>query len=391
MAIDLCTRFDSGNAVLLAPIPDAGPDAGPDCPVVLRLSIRPDQGSAHYQWFHLRLSGVRDQAVELRFENAGGASYPTAWNGYRAVCSVDRQTWTRVQTDYQDGVLVIRHTPSADCVYFAYFAPYSLERHHDWLAHCLGLAASARHRAQLRHDVLGLSLDGRPLDRLVLGHGPRTLWLIGRQHPGESMASWWMEGLLGRLLDPDDALTGQLLDRATVHIVPMMNPDGATRGHLRTNACGANLNREWHQPTLERSPEVKVVRDEMDRTGVDLCLDVHGDEALPYNFLSGADGTPGFGPRLAGLQDAFAQAYQRANPDLQRVHGYPPPRAGQGNMSMCTNQISQRFDCLSFTLEMPFKDNADAPDPVLGWSPARCQRLGASAVDAMMAVADELR
>ena len=38
--------------------------------------------------------------------------------------------------------------------------------------------------------------------------------------------------------------------------------DGAFRGHLRTNACGANLNREWCTtgdyvaPTLERSPEV---------------------------------------------------------------------------------------------------------------------------------------
>ena len=35
-----------------------------------------------------------------------------------------------------------------------------------------------------------------------------------------------------------------------------MNPDGSYRGHLRTNACGANLNREWKTPTLEKSPEV---------------------------------------------------------------------------------------------------------------------------------------
>ena len=35
-----------------------------------------------------------------------------------------------------------------------------------------------------------------------------------------------------------------------------MNPDGSYRGHLRTNASGANLNREWKKPTLEHSPEV---------------------------------------------------------------------------------------------------------------------------------------
>ena len=37
-----------------------------------------------------------------------------------------------------------------------------------------------------------------------------------------------------------------------------MNPDGSYRGHLRTNACGANLNREWKAPNLEHSPEVST-------------------------------------------------------------------------------------------------------------------------------------
>ncbi len=32
------------------------------------------------------------------------------------------------------------------------------------------------------------------------------------------------------------------------------------RGHLRTNAAGANLNREWANPTLEYSPEARDAR-----------------------------------------------------------------------------------------------------------------------------------
>ena len=43
-----------------------------------------------------------------------------------------------------------------------------------------------------------------------------------------------------------------------------MNPDGSWRGHLRTNATGANLNREWLEPSKERSPEVLAVRSFMD-------------------------------------------------------------------------------------------------------------------------------
>lgn len=32
------------------------------------------------------------------------------------------------------------------------------------------------------------------------------MWIVARQHPGESMAEWWCEGLLKRLVDPHDAL-----------------------------------------------------------------------------------------------------------------------------------------------------------------------------------------
>lgn len=378
--LSLSSAFDSGNIELLAPI---GPP-GPDGVVELRLAIRPDAPSGHYQWFHFRVSGARGQALRLRIENAAGASYPPAWSGSRAVFSLDRQRWERAETRYEGGQLIITHTPGADACWFAYFAPYSLERHQDLIARC---QASGR----ARHRVLGRSVEGRDLDALVVGQGPRSLWLIARQHPGESMASWWMEGLLGRLLDPDDALARALRDRATLHIVPLMNPDGAYRGHLRTNAAGADLNRQWADPSPSHSPEVLAVREAMDQAGVDLCLDVHGDEALPYVFLSGAEGIPGWTARLAELQERFAAAMQRANPDLQRVHGYPVDPPGGATMTMCTTAVAQRFDCLALTLEMPFKDNADAADPVQGWSPGRCERLGASAIDALMAVVDELR
>ena len=196
---------------------------------------------------------------------------------------------------------------------------------------------------------------------------------------------------LAALLDEADPIARTLLDRAVLYVVPHMNPDGSFRGHLRNNAMGANLNREWHAPTEARSPEVAFTLAAMDETGVDLCLDVHGDEELPYNFISGAEGTPGFSPRLAGLDARFQEALERANPDFQRVHGYPVDAPGTADMSMCTNAVGERFDCLAMTLEMPFKDNANAPDERVGWSPDRCASLGASALDAMVAVVDDLR
>ena len=81
-----------------------------------------------------------------------------------------------------------------------------------------------------------------------------------------------------------------------------MNPDGSYRGHLRTNAVGANLNREWLEPTMERSPEVYLVREQMLNIGVDMFLDIHGDEALPYNFVAGCEGNPSYDERNQALE-----------------------------------------------------------------------------------------
>ena len=77
---------------------------------------------------------------------------------------------------------------------------------------------------------------------------------------------------------------------------------------MRTNATGANLNREWaptgsyHAPTLERSPEAYYVLNETIKLGCDLFLDIHGDEAIPHNFLTSMMGNPRWGERLQRLE-----------------------------------------------------------------------------------------
>ena len=201
-----------------------------------------------------------------------------------------------------------------------------------------------------------------------------------------------LPGLLHRLLglrQPGGAVDGlarRLLSQFTFHIVPNMNPDGGVRGHLRTNACGANLNREWcttgeyEAPTLARSPEVLHALAAMDSTGVDVFVDVHGDEGLPFTFVAGAEGLGIWGPRIKALQGAFLGAYARANPDMQAEFGYDPDPPLEGNLAVCSNQVAQRFDCLGVTLEMPFKVCASNAGEV-NFDGGRCAALGASLLD----------
>jgi len=372
MTLSVSSAFDGGNIRLVAIEGDR-----------IDLEIVKDHQSDFYQWFYFRLTGGAGRALELRLLNCAGAAYPHGWAGYRACVSEDREAWRRTDTDYADGVLTIRVTPPSDSLWIAYFAPYTMERHHDLIAEIVTVPG-------VEYRSLGQTLDGRELDYLRLEGGKLQVWLYARQHPGETMAEWWMEGALERLLDQSDPVTRRLREKATFHIVPNMNPDGSFRGHLRTNAVGTNLNREWHAPSLEKSPEVFHVRAEMDRTGVDFAMDVHGDEAIAANFLAGFEGIPRWSQGQQDLYDAFAAALVAATPDFQTAKGYEIAGPGQANLSMSTAQLAERFGAVSMTLEMPFKDNDELPDPEFGWSPDRSRLLARACLDALHAVIDRI-
>jgi murein tripeptide amidase MpaA len=357
----------------------------------LTLKIRKDSHADFTQWFHFRLSGARGVPCTLRFENAGACTYKDGWVDYRAVASYDREHWFRVPTTFDGSVMTVRHTPERDAVWYAYFEPYSLERHQ-------ALVGRAARSKLVRIERLGATVDGRDLDLVTIDsrssadaadaaverrpekekHDRKTVWIVARQHPGESMAEWFVEGLLERLLDEADPVARKLLDVAVFHIVPNMNPDGSVRGNLRTNAAGANLNREWTAPSMEKSPEVFLVRQRLQQTGVDAFFDIHGDEGLPYVFVAGGEMLPGFTDAQRRAQDGFISGFKRASPDFQDVHGYEAGKYSADALKLASKWVGHTYGCLSLTLEMPFKDNADLPDERIGWNGERSRKLGAA-------------
>ncbi len=129
MAITISSAFDAGNIRVVKQDGD-----------LIDLEIVKDHMSDFYQWFYFRLAGAEGREITLRITNCEGAAYPHGWPDYRACLSVDREEWVRVPgTSYADGVLTISLTPASDCVWLAYFAPYSMERHHDLVTAIAGL------------------------------------------------------------------------------------------------------------------------------------------------------------------------------------------------------------------------------------------------------------
>lgn len=367
--IQISAAFDSGNIAVQS---IKGAEAV--------LAIRRDEQSDFFQWFHFRVSGAAKRMLVLRLTGLNAAAYPGGWAGYRACVSEDRQYWGRADSQWEPerdgGSLTIRYQPRGDMAWFAYFAPYSMERHHD-------LVARIARAPGVAYRCLGHSLDGQPIDCLDIGTGPTQVWLYARQHPGESMAEWWMEGALELLADPADPHARRLRAACTFHLVPNANPDGSRRGHLRTNAVGVNLNREWAAPSPERSPEVVAIRDAMDESGVDFSIDVHGDEAIPAVFFAGFDGIPSWTARQGEGYERYRRILARRTPDFQTARGYPVAGKGRANLTMSTNQLAERFGAVAFTLEMPFKDHDDNPDREQGWSPERSKLLARECLAAL--------
>jgi murein tripeptide amidase MpaA len=400
----------------------------------IRLAIRPDSSAEFRQWFCFRVDDAAGEPLAFALENAASATYADAFDGYRVCASYDPEgdRWFRVPTTWDGEQLRFEHTPDEPSVTYAYFAPFSYARHEALLAR-----VDAARGAEV--VTIGETVQGRPMHLVVIGAPPHDadddgsewdekttpdaamseddaadddeseasggdteippsmasrrlkVWLIARQHPGETMAEWLAEGFVGRLLDLDDPTVRAARERATFYVVPNMNPDGGVLGNLRTNAAGANLNREWLEPSTATSPEVHAVRAVMEDVGVDLFLDVHGDERNPWCFLAGCEGNPSYSERLRFLENLFEQTLCAANADFQDEYGYPRDEPGGGDLSTAANWVGERFDCLAYTLEMPFKDNANDPDPWVGWSPGRSKELGAALVDAVTVCLDSLR
>lgn len=367
----------------------------------LRLVRDPGPDTLAIGYYHFRAAGVRRRACRFRILDvrgeagarlAGREDYEDGWTGTGPHASYDRHHWFRIPAWVEGSDYVFEHTPEHDVCYYARWAPYTPERRLDFLAAC-----QASPRARL--SVLGHTLRGRDLEMLTLAappgeappQAPRRVWILARQHPSESMAAYFVEGLVERLLDEHDPVARALLRQAVVHVVPDLNPDGSALGHTRANAAGVNLNRAWVDPDPADAPEVWLVRRELEARGVDFCMDCHGDEELRCNFLGGPLEIPSRSARLDGLFRGFELAWAAASPDYELGHPYPGGAPAEADLRMAWNWIAERFDCLSVLLEQPFKDTSWATDAVRGWSPERARRFGASAVEALARVLPQLR
>ena len=95
------------------------------------------------------------------------------------------------------------------------------------------LAALVREFPSFRRERLGFSVYGRPIDALILGRGERRVMYSAAHHANE----WITTPVLLKFAEEvgnalraggyiQDVPAADLLDAATIYLVPMVNPDG---------------------------------------------------------------------------------------------------------------------------------------------------------------------
>lgn len=310
------------------------------------VALRADPGLGVRHWFSFVVEDDAPVSRWLRFVDIERATYPDAFVDTCISACFDGEEWERLPATREGADVVVRHEPRGPRTHYAWFVPYSARRRRRRFE-----VIEARGAARVVE--LGKSLQGFPVCVIVAGDGPAPIWVVARQHPGETMAEWAAEGFVDRLLDGADEVASALRRRATVHVVPCVNVDGAAAGYHRVNARGHDLNRSWIDVEEREIPEVAAVRRALDDTGVRLFLDVHGDERSRVGFIAGCEGNPGYDDRVSNLERRFEAILVGTNGDMGTERGYPLDAPGQADLGMAANFVGEAHACLALTVELP--------------------------------------
>jgi hypothetical protein len=145
-----------------------------------------------------------------------------------------------------------------DEVYFAFSIPYSYSQVEYFLTEVIEKSEAVKSKEiSYSRKILCKTLGGRNVYILRItgkaggsSQHKKGIVVVARCHPGETVGSFVMEGVLKSLVKRGDTIGEYLMQKWVFYVVPMINPDGVFWGNSRTSLAGVDLNRRWTEPLL---------------------------------------------------------------------------------------------------------------------------------------------
>lgn len=129
---------------------------------------------------------------------------------------------------------------------------------------------------QYNVTVLGTSEENRSIYKLSLGTGKKKILIWTQMHGNESTGTKAVCDLLNFLSNDSDAVVKAILTNCTIHIIPILNPDGAEK-YTRVNANEVDLNRDAVDLSAKESI---LLRKELDTFQPDFCFNLHDQRTI---------------------------------------------------------------------------------------------------------------
>ncbi|MEL7454109.1 MAG: M14 family metallopeptidase [Pseudomonadota bacterium] len=288
-------------------------------------------------WYAVRLTPNQPGSVRLVLQ------YEEHAHRYKPKVSLDGSAWTVLPDDRVD-VKAAGYRVSldidleADPLFVAAQELFTNAAHAAWT-----------HRQAEKPFVtmseIGRSIEDREISMIRTEasiEAPKTVMLVGRQHPPEVTGALAMVSFTEEILS-DTALAQNFRDRFDLVIIPNLNPDGVEHGHWRHNIGGLDLNRDWGPFTQPETRAAKAVIDGIETPGLALFLDFHSTRKnVFYTQPIGNDGTE---------YDFTASWLKRARAALP---DYAFDRQGSHNVGLPTSKtyIFEEFGIPAITYEL---------------------------------------
>jgi hypothetical protein len=273
----------------------------------------------YQNWYYFKVSNNKGVKTKYVIENL--VNIDNDWKGHNVVYTYDHKTFYRHPTIFNENKKYIswNFISKKKDVWFSYYVPYSRNRVYK-------LNKKISNNKNVTKIILGKTSLKNKIEALRFGKGLKHVYIIVRQHPGETIGSWMLEGFLKTFFSSKMKAKAKLvLKKYTFHIISMVNPDGVELGHWYTQKNGHNCNREWNS---KKCPEIQIVYNYISKQKGDIYFDFHGDEGCKKHFFTTCDKTKKnknssyhfFQKRMAYYNKNFSKKdyYQKA---AHKVHG----------------------------------------------------------------------